>query len=164
MQRNHVLITALLSAAGAATAADFAPEGKYDFTSCWSGISNTIAFSKAHVAFSYEMTGSSRASSPGGFYDKTAFHCVGMNTSIDGNVSGVAVCEAMDKDGDKTLTRFEASGGRTVRMQLAGTGKYEGALIAGSVETLGPFPTIKPGTFQNCNHQTGTYKLPKLMK
>jgi hypothetical protein len=24
---------------------------------------------------------------------------------------------------------------------------------------LGPFPVIKAGTFQDCNHQTGTYKL-----
>jgi hypothetical protein len=24
---------------------------------------------------------------------------------------------------------------------------------------LGPFPVIKAGTLQDCNHQTGTYKL-----
>jgi hypothetical protein len=28
-----------------------------------------------------------------------------------------------------------------------------------SFENLGPFPAIKDGTSQACNHQTGTYKL-----
>jgi hypothetical protein len=28
-----------------------------------------------------------------------------------------------------------------------------------AVQLMGPFPVIKPGTFQNCNRQTGTYKL-----
>jgi len=28
-----------------------------------------------------------------------------------------------------------------------------------TAQGLGPFPMIKPGTFQGCNHQTGTYKL-----
>jgi hypothetical protein len=45
------------------------------------------------------------------------------------------------------------------RTQVAETGKYEGMVMVGTVEPLGSFPTIKDGTFQNCNHQTGTYKL-----
>ena len=44
-------------------------------------------------------------------------------------------------------------------MRAAGTGKYEGLVRTASVQTLGPFPAIKPGTFQNCNRQTETYKL-----
>ena len=31
--------------------------------------------------------------------------------------------------------------------------------MMGKVEPLGSFPAIKAGTFQDCNHQTGTYKL-----
>jgi hypothetical protein len=31
-------------------------------------------------------------------------------------------------------------------------------VTTGTVELLGPFPVIKDGTFQNCNHQTGTYQ------
>ncbi len=42
---------------------------------------------------------------------------------------------------------------------VVGTGKYEGMVTTGTVEPLGPFPVIKAGTFQDCNHQTGTYKL-----
>jgi hypothetical protein len=32
-------------------------------------------------------------------------------------------------------------------------------VVTGTVEQLGPFPAIKDGTFQGCNHRTGTYKL-----
>ena len=37
--------------------------------------------------------------------------------------------------------------------------KYEGMKPTGTVHPLGPFPVVKAGTFQDCNHQTGTYKL-----
>jgi len=28
-----------------------------------------------------------------------------------------------------------------------------------AVKGMGPFPTVKAGTFQGCNYQTGSYKL-----
>jgi hypothetical protein len=62
-------------------------------------------------------------------------------------------------DGDKRLTSFSNVDGKITRTNVAGTGKYEGMVATGTYENLGPFPTIKDGTFQNCNHQTGTYKL-----
>ncbi len=46
-----------------------------------------------------------------------------------------------------------------MRQDVAGTGKYEGLATSGAVAPLGPFPTIKDGTFQGCNRQTGTYKM-----
>ena len=42
---------------------------------------------------------------------------------------------------------------------VAATGKFEGIQLKGSVIPVGPFPAVKPGTFEACNHQTGTYKL-----
>ena len=57
------------------------------------------------------------------------------------------------------LSYFSTVDGKITRTNVAGTGKYEGMVTAGTVELLGPFPAIKAGTFQNCNHQTGTYKL-----
>jgi len=42
---------------------------------------------------------------------------------------------------------------------VVGTGKYEGMVASGTVRPLGPFPVIKAGTFQDCNHQSGTYEL-----
>lgn len=164
MRHDRLLIAAVLSGATSALAADLPAEGKYDFTACWSGVSNAIAFSKTHTAFTYDMTGASRASQSGALFDKTSFHCIGLNMTFEGKVNAVTICEAVDAQGDKMLTKFDASGGHMTRTQVSGTGKYEGAVIAGAVETLGPFPVVKAGTFQNCNHQVGNYKLPKLMK
>jgi hypothetical protein len=50
--------------------------------------------------------------------------------------------------------------GKITRENVVGTGKYEGLVMTNtSFETIGPFPPIKEGTVQNCNHQKGTYKL-----
>jgi len=133
---------------------------RYDHTPCWSGVNtNVITFSKTHTASSYELTGTNRSNPPGGLFDKSTYRCVGMNASFDGKITASAVCEAIDVDGDKRLTSFSTGDGKTTRTHVAGTGKYEGMVMAGTVEQLGPFPAIKPGTFQDCNHQTGTYKL-----
>jgi hypothetical protein len=149
-----------LASAGSAFAAEMPKEGSYDFNSCWSGVSNTIAFSKTHTASSYEMTGVNRSNPPGGLFDKLAFRCVGMNTSLDEKVSGTTVCEGTDFDGDKRLTYFSIADGKVTRQFIAGTGKYDGMVESGSVvQPLGPFPVVKAGTFSDCNHQTGTYKL-----
>jgi hypothetical protein len=79
---------------------------------------------------------------------------------VDGKIaSSLTLCEAVDKDGNKRLARFTNDGGKTTREQVTGTGKYEGATISGTVEPLGPFPQAADGTMQNCNRQTGTYKL-----
>jgi len=147
--------------AGAAAAQTLPKEGNYDFTSCWSGTSNVVAFSKTHTAFSYEMTGTSRSNPPGGFADKNTFRCVGTNASIDGKNTGMAICEGIDPAGDKRLTYFSfMADGKVIRETVAGTGKYEGMSTSGAtVKGLGPFPVIKAGTFQDCNHQTGTYRL-----
>jgi len=142
-----------IGSASSAFAAGLPKEGSYDFTSCWSGNSNTISFSKTYTAFSFEQTGSNRSNTPGGMFDKETFRCVGMNASLGGKNSGSAVCEAIDADGDKRLTNFSiGSDGKVTREFVVGTGKYEGMVTSGTVEPLGPFPVIKDGTFQNCNH------------
>ena len=152
-------LVAALTIAGAATAQTLPKEGRYDYTACWSGVSNLIAFSKTHSAFSFEMTGTNRSNPSGGLFDRTSFRCVGMNASFDGKISANTVCEAVDPDGDKRLTSFSQQGDKIVRENVTGTGKYEGMVASGIVEPMPPFPTIKSGTFQACNHQTGTYKL-----
>jgi hypothetical protein len=149
-----------LASAGSAFAAELPKEGSYDFTTCWSGISNAVTFSKTHTASSYEQTGAIRSNTPGGMFDKETFRCVGMNASLGGKNAGSAVCEAIDADGNKRLTYFSVgSDGKVTREFVVGTGKYEGMVTTGTVEPLGPFPVIKAGTFADCNHQTGTYKL-----
>ena len=144
----------------ASAAAQMMPkEGNIDTSSCWSGVSNLIAFSKTHTALSYEFTGTTRSNIPGSPFDKTTFRCVGMVTIIDGAAPGTAVCETVDKDGDKWMSRYVGDGPKYKGEALAGTGKFEGMTFSSNTLNVGPFPVIKPGTFQNCNQQTGTYKL-----
>jgi len=159
---SFLLAAAFVAAAavGSVVAADLPKEGKFDYTACWSGVSNVVSYSKTHNAFSYEMTGVSRSNPPGGMFDKHTFRCVGLNVSLGGKNSGSSVCESIDTDGDKRLTYFSfAPDGTVVREHVAGTGKYDGMVITAKVVPLGPFPAIKAGTFQNCNQQSGTYKM-----
>ena len=119
-----------------------------------------IAFSKTHTAVSYEMMGTVRSNSTGGVFDNMSFRCVGLNTSLGEKRSGHTVCEAIDRDGDKSLSEFSLmSDGKLVGETIAGTGKYEGMVETGTATPLGPYPLIKPGPFQGGNRQTGTYKL-----
>jgi hypothetical protein len=159
-------ISIALASCGASVsmAAELPPEGKYDIQSCWTGQSNVIEFSKTHSASSYEFVGTTRSAVPGGFFDRTTVRCVGVNRAFDGKVSGSVVCETTDRDGHKALSTYEIGAGGGVRTFVVGTGKYEGmVMVPNPTKSLGPFPSVKPGTFQNCNHQTGTYKLMKKM-
>lgn len=160
MQRTTVAVLLSTLTSPAIAAADFPKEGRFDYIACWSGTASTIEFSKGHSAFSFEMMGTTRTTPPGALFDKNAFRCVGTNASLGGRQSSITVCEVVDQDGDKRLSYFSlAADGKLVREAVTGTGKYAGMTQTSSVQPLGPFPVIKPGTFQNCNQQTGTYKL-----
>ena len=156
---RYVLALLIVASPFSAFAGELPKEGSYDFNSCWSGVNTVITFSKTHTASSFEQTGTTRSNPPGGIFDKSTFRCVGMNASLDGKITASTVCESIDVDGDKRLTYFSTGDGKTTRTNIAGTGKYEGMITTGTLEPLGPFPAIKDGTSQNCNHQTGTYKL-----
>ena len=157
---RYALALLIVASPFSAFAAELPKEGSYDYTSCWSGVNNVITFSKTHTASSFEMTGTNRSNPPGGIFDKNTFRCVGMNAALDGKITASTVCEATDVDGDKRLTYFSTGDGKVTRTAVAGTGKYEGIVTTQTAfEPLGPFPTIKDGTSQACNHQTGTYKL-----
>jgi len=43
---SSTALVATLAVAGVASAQALPKEGNYDFTACWSGVSNVIAFSK----------------------------------------------------------------------------------------------------------------------
>lgn len=144
-----------------AAAAEMPKEGQYDFTACWSGTSNVTKFSDKQSIFANDMTGVIRTTTPGGPFDGETFHCTGIMMMIDGKIASEnTFCVATDKEGNKRLARFTNTGGTITREHLSGTGKYEGMTITpASVKPMGPFPSAKPGTFQGCNHQTGSYKL-----
>jgi hypothetical protein len=157
---RNVLAVVLFTSAPALTA-ELPKEGNYDYTSCQTSVNNVISFSKDYTAYSFEMTGTSNSNPPGGIFDKNSFRCVGTNSSLGGKTTGMTVCEAIDADGDKRLTYYSLMpDGRVTREAIAGTGKYEGMVASSNkFEPYGPFPTIKAGTSQTCNRQTGTYKL-----
>ena len=149
------LITLVAVGANGAAAAADTPKGERT-TLPPAGQASLIP---THSAFSYEMTGTGRSASPAGMFDQTSFRCVGVSYAYDGKAGGTAVCEVLDRDGHKYLSHFEIRDGKAVRQQVTGTGKYEGMVVATTVQPLGPFPVVKPGTFQNCNRQSGTYKM-----
>lgn len=159
LQFANVGLLAALVVAGSAAAQTLPKEGRVDISSCWSGASNIIAFSKTHMAFSYEFMGTTRSNPAGGLLDMTTFRCVGMGSLIEGKPQGSAMCETIDKDGDKTFAQYVGGGQKFVGTTLSGTGKYEGMVATYDTENVGPFPTLKPGTLQNCNRQIGTYKM-----
>ena len=142
-----------------AHAADLPKEGAYDFMSCYSGTVNSVNFSKTHSASTSEFAGTIQSSPPGGIFDKVAFRCIAISYSADAKTTGTTVCEGVDKDGDKYMTHIVADGANSTRRVVAGTGKYEGIVASGTVEGMGPFGALKPGTIQNCSRQRGTYKL-----
>jgi len=160
---RHLARAGLMLAAGVAgiaAAQTFPKEGNYDFSSCWSGVANMVAFDKTNMAYSFEMMGTTQSVPPGGAFDKLTFRCVGLNYIYEGKpITGNAVCESIDSQGDKSLAHFTNDGPKSTRTAITGTGKYEGMVSSGTTAPVGVFPTIKPGTFQNCNRQTGTYKM-----
>jgi hypothetical protein len=161
----RVISAAIIGGVGAAAAADLPKEGKYDFTSCSVSTVTSIEFSKTHSAASWESLGTNRSNLPGGFFDMTAVRCVGSGSTSDGKLwSGINVCQAVDKDGDKLLTKFIFEGPKSTVDMAVGTGKYEGITRTGGSESLGDFPTAKPGTFQSCTRNTGTSLLSGSLK
>jgi hypothetical protein len=156
---NAGLVVAL-AAAGAATAQSLPKEGSYDYISCYSGVEHaTIAFSKTFGANIREWTGTNRSNTPGGFLDMSSYRCVSLVANLDGKPSTTTLCELVDRDGDKIFSRFVGDGTRSEATTPAGTGKYEGIVRSGTSVDIGQFPAIRPGTFQRCFRQTGTYKL-----
>ena len=158
---QSTLSLAIACSAASALAADLPKEGKYAFTACWAGTAKVIPFSKTQTGSSYEFFGTSRSEPPGGMFDKASFRCVGAAASFDKKYTSIVTCVSVHADGDKILSYFQAGDDHKYsRHTIAGTGKYAGVVINSTeVKPLGPFPVIKPGNFQGCNHQTGTYKL-----
>ena len=157
---KHITLILATCAAGFATAQSYPKEGSYDFSACFSGVSSMMTFDKTHTAFSFEMTGTTQSTPAGSAFDRLAYRCVGVNYIFEGKpLTGTAICEAVDGQGDRSLTHYATEGTKGVRTAIAGTGKFEGMVSTGITIPVGAFPTAKPGTFQNCNRQTGTYKM-----
>ena len=123
MHRYGLALLIVVSQPSSAFVAELPKEGSYDYTACWSGVSNIITFSKTHTGSSYELMGAIRSNPPGGMFDKNTFRCVGMGASFDGKITGANICETIDADGDKRLSSFSTGDGKVTRTHGAGTGK-----------------------------------------
>ena len=135
-------------------------EGKYEVTSCSSAVLTSIAFSPTHSASNWELMGMNVSNPPGGLLDKATFRCVGLSSMLDGKNSARWVCELVDAEGgSKLLSYWTNEDGKTTRTHYVGTGKFEGIELTTTAESLGLSSKIKPGTFQTCGRNTGTYKL-----
>jgi hypothetical protein len=166
MQTRKLVATTLvhglaaLSLSAAVSAGELPKEGTYDYIACGVAIRTSVNFSKTQFAHSTEGWGTIRSNPPGGMFDNNSYRCVGTVATLDGQVTGTTLCEAIDSDGSKRLSVIKNQDGKTTRETIAGTGKYEGIVMSASnLEFFGPFPEIRPGSTQVCSRQTGTYKL-----
>ena len=151
---------ALVQTPTTSEAAELAKSGGYDITNCWSGTSNAILHSKAHIALSYTLTGTARSNKPGGPFDKQSFQCVGIVRVMQGTATADGICEYVDADGDKTLGQVTRTGNPGGEWRfINGTGKYAGITGGGAYKYLGRYPTVRKGHFQGCGRATGAYKL-----
>src|SRR5579871_4596581 len=120
-------------------ASEMPKEGKYDYFSCWSATNNVMPLPDNTEAIGYDLTGSTRAVTPGSMFDKNTFHCIGAGTMRDSKmIGGRTACMAVDADGDKRVAIFTNENGKDTRQEVMGTGKYEGMKITDPVvENLG---------------------------
>jgi len=146
--------------AGSAFSADISKQRSHDFTSCYAGVATAIQFSNTNFGATLEHTGAIFSSPPGSIFDHMTFHCLGSQLSLGGKVSRESACETIDRDGDKTFNHnWTSSDGKLNHELLASTGKHEGIEFSSTVQNLGPFPTVKPGAYQGCIRESGTYKV-----
>ena len=155
------LSAAAIALAGTAVSAELPKEGEIDGISCFAGETSVIAHSKNHVALGFNITGTFRSNVLGApLGDISSAQCIGILSILEGEQSVNGFCEYVGAEGDRTFSNFTRTGGTTGNWQyLNGTGKLAGITGGGLYEIMN-FPTIRPGTFQGCNHATGTYKLP----
>lgn len=163
MKRKPILAATLVVATAAlldAQAAEIPKSGNFDYIACWTNTSATVSFSKNHSATTYELVGIIKSNIPGDLFDNTTFRCIGHSTNFEGKQTNSNVCESVDPGGDKRLSQFVlAEDGVTRRIQVAGTGKFDGMTQETKVSGNTVGPVVKPGTTQSCNRQTGTYTL-----
>lgn len=145
---------------GLALAADLPKEGSYDYRTCFTRNTSRIVFSDSHRAYSYNEAGTAVSTTPGGMFDGDSVRCVGTVSISNGKRTNLSICEAVARNGDKRLTRYQYDAdGRLVREELAGTGMYEGMVTTGVAKEVVPPKEIQPDVTTFCNQATGTYRM-----
>jgi hypothetical protein len=133
----------------------------YDSITCRAGTMAPIAQADNVLVWALEHRGVSQSSDPtfNGFTQR----CIGVVAAVEGKVSANGWCRSVDpKTGDWTLVDWTGSDkpGHGTWSFRYGTGKWKGVSGGGTYEPMGPTKAVEPGTYQNCSHAKGTYKLP----
>ena len=151
---------AALVVAAAATARAQGKEMKVENWNCWGGTAILIAPVKDTVLATYQLTGTTRSVTPGGFLDGSSFECIGSSEVIAGAVNMAGHCLVVDKTGDKVWGRTTRNKDEDSFVYLGGTGKYQG--ITGKIGYARPvnYPSPRAGTFTGCALSSGTARLP----
>ncbi len=102
-----------------------------------------------------------------GQIEKEPFHamnsrCVGLverRKLEKGANIGNGYCKYADKDGDGTVLSWKFKGKDRTWQFISGTGKWQGISGSGFYSVPVRSKSMFPGTFQNCVHVSGSYKL-----
>jgi hypothetical protein len=118
-----------------------------------------MEYSPSQSAWSYNEHGMAVADPQGGMFDGDEVRCVGATASLGGKQIGNSACIAVAKDGATRFTRlwYDADG-KLQTETVGGTGKYDGMVTTGTVQTVKEPQGIKPGTLtvEYCNRNVGT--------
>lgn len=149
--------------ASAATGAQMAGDGRFDFNLCTFGKVDYPRHARDLVSGSFDLMAQSLRD-PGDDSRDIAppysSRCVGAYEIVAGTYRDHGVCTRRDADGDEWVMRYETAtdlAGKWVA--VGGTGKYEGMKVAGEYRPVGSVPGVLPGGFKTCYHNTGTYRL-----
>ena len=87
-------LVVVLCIVGSSAGETLPKEGSFDFTACWSGVTNTLVFDSSHSVMTWELLGTDLSNPPGGILDKSSFRCVGMRTT-DAKTTVSNYCEVL---------------------------------------------------------------------
>ncbi len=154
----------LVSSAGwasAATGAQMARDGRFDFNLCTFGKVDYPRHARDLMSGSVERM-AKFLREPGGTRDSASqpSRCAGSHEIAAGTYRDRGICTVTDADGDEWVMRYETAtdlAGRWVT--VGGTGKYEGMKAAGEYRPVGNVPGVMAGGFKTCHHNTGTYRM-----
>jgi hypothetical protein len=142
------------------SAAPLPQEGKLDFDLCFAGTVQHTEVGPQHAVGSFESLGSIYSRVAAGPFDRQGVRCLGTYQLVEGKHLGVGYCIHVDLDGDKWIERWEAgpdfSGTWTA---IGGSGKYAGMQASGNFKPNGPVASALANSVQQCNHNTGSYRL-----
>ncbi|MEO8718564.1 MAG: hypothetical protein ABI423_10150 [Burkholderiales bacterium] len=135
----------------------------YDSITCRAGTITPLAQAEKVFVWALDHRGVSQTSDPKDPFNNFTQRCIGVVAAVEGKISGNGWCRSVDpKTGDWTLIDWTASDkpGHGTWSFRHGTGKWQGVTGGGTYEPTGATRPVEAGTYQNCVHGMGTWKLP----